>query len=96
MREKDFADFLNNEPSISSSKAVAIRMKHAKRAEQLIRTDLDTVINNDDAMYEVLEKLRQSDSPSHAHMQNAVRKYYKFRNGREFPKMKDYHSPKHP
>ena len=96
MREQDFVDFLNNDPSISSSKAVATRMKHARRAELLIGTDLDIVVNDDDAMYEALEKLKQSDSPSHAPMQNAVRKYYKFRNGKEFPKMKDYHSPKHP
>ena len=96
MREHDFATFLNGEPSISSDKAVTTRIRHARKAERIIGIDLDMVVSSDDATFEALEKLKSTDSRAHAPMQNAVRKYYKFRNGRGFPRMKDYHSPKHP
>ena len=96
MREQDFLLFLNNEPTVSSTKAVATRLRHAKRAQTLLGRDLDDVVSDDDVMYQSLKDLRKSDSQAHAPMQNAVRKYYKFRNGKEFPRMKEYHSPKHP
>ena len=96
MKEHDFADFLNREPSISSEKAVTTRIRHARNAEKIIGTDLDSVVCDDDATFDALTKLKNSDSKAHAPLQNAVRKYYKFRNGKEFPRMKNYHSQKHP
>ena len=96
MREHDFFVFLNGEPSISSEKAVTTRIRHARNAERIIGLDLDMVVCDDDATFEALTKLKNSDSKAHAPLQNAVRKYYKFQNGKEFPKIKNYHSPKHP
>ncbi len=96
MNEYDFKLFLANEPSISSHKAITTRLRHARNAQKSIGTDLDIVVSDDDTMFEALEKLKNSDSKAHAPMQNAVRKYYKFRNSKEFPRMKNYHSQKHP
>lgn len=96
MREHDFQIFLNNETSITSKKAVASRMVKAKKAEELLGKNLDDVVSDDDTMYESLQKLRPLENPAHTPMQNAVRKYYKFTHEKEFPRMKDYHSPKHP
>ena len=96
MRKQDFENFLCKEPSITSTKAVSTRVKHAKKVEAILGVSLDVTVSNDDSMYEALDQLQQSDSKAHAPMQNALRKYYKFCNGKEFPRMKNYHSPKHP
>ena len=96
MREHDFEIFLSREPSITSEKAVASRMVKARKAEEILGKDLDTVVSNDDLMYESLIELQPHEDPAHTPMQNAVRKYYKFTHGREFPRLKNYHSPKHP
>ena len=96
MREHDFQIFLNNETSITSKKAVASRMVKAKKAEELLGKNLDDVVSDDDTMYESLQKLQPLENPAHTPMKNAVRKYYKFTHEKEFPRMKDYHSPKHP
>ena len=96
MRERDFELYLGAEPTISSDKAVASRMAKARKAEVLLGESLDVVVSNDDTMYEALCSLRLQEDPAHTPMQNAVRKYYKFVHGREFPQLKDYHSPKHP
>lgn len=37
-----------------------------------------------------LETLQKHENPTHNPMQNAVRKYYKFRNGKDFPRKKDF------
>ena len=96
MREHDFEIFLSCEPSITSKKAVASRMVKARKAEEILGKDLDTVVSNDDTMYESLINLQSHEDPAHTPMQNAVRKYYKFTHKREFPRLKNYHSPKHP
>lgn len=96
MREHDFETFLSSEPSITSEKAVASRMVKARKAEEILGKDLDTVVSNDDTMYESLIELQPHEDPAHTPMQNAVRKYYKFINKREFPRLKNYHSPMHP
>lgn len=96
MREYDFEIFLSREPSITSEKAVASRMVKARKAEEILSKSLDTVVSNDDLMYESLIELQPHEDPAHTPMQNAVRKYYKFTHDREFPRLKNYHSPKHP
>ena len=96
MRERDFEIFLRHEPSITSEKAVASRIIKAKKAEKILGKDLDTVVSNDDTMYESLIELQPHEDPAHTPMQNAVRKYYKFTHKIEFPRLKNYHSAKHP
>ena len=96
MREQDFIDFLHTEPSITSTANVKIRAWRAKNAETILGASLDVIASDDDLMYEALVELRKHEDVKRGHMQNAIRKYYKFCNGKEFPKLKDYHSAKHP
>ncbi len=96
VREQQFEIFLCNERTIKSHKAVATRITKAKKAEDVLGMSLDTVVADDDTMYESLVELGKHESSAHTPMQNAVRKYYKFTHERQFPRLKDYHSPKHP
>ena len=96
MRETQFENYLRNDPSITSDKSVSSRMAKARKAEAILSMDLDEIVLNDDRMYEALLKLKKSENTAHSPMQNALRKYYKFANKHEFPRIKDYHSPKHP
>ena len=96
MNEQGFGVYLKNDPAITSSGAVAKRMREAAKAEGILGKTLDVVVNDDDVMYESLLELQKHEDPAHNPMQNAVRKYYKFKNEREFPRMRDYHSAKHP
>lgn len=96
MREQDFINFLHAEPSITSPTNIRGRVRHAKKAEAILGISLDVVVANDDLMYESLVELRRHENISRGHMQNAVRKYYKLCNGKDFPQLRDYHSVKHP
>ena len=96
MMEEAFEIYLTNDPAITSPKSVKSRMSKARKAECILKTSLDDVVSDDREMYESLEKLQQYENPKSNPMQNAVRKYYKFKNDREFPRKKDYHSTKHP
>ena len=96
MMEDAFEIFLTNDPAITSPKAVKYRMSKARKAEEILRTSLDVVVNDDDRMYEALEELQRHENPKNNPMQNAVRKYYKFKNQREFPRRRDYRNAKHP
>ena len=89
-REKQFETFLSGEPTINSDKAVASRMVKARKAETILGKSLDTVVANDDEMYDSLVALRSHENYTHSPMQNAVRKYYKFINGKEFPQLRYY------
>ena len=96
MREYDFEIFLRNEPAITSEKTIPIRMSTARKAEEILGQSFDTIVSDDDTMYESLIKLKPYENPAHAPLQNALRKYYKFINDKEFPRLRNYHSPKHP
>ena len=41
-------------------------------------------------MYWALIKLQEIDDPAHTPRQNALRKYYAFKNGKEFPRLNKY------
>lgn len=88
--EDKFYEFLLSEKTITSEKAVRSRMAKARKAEQILNTCLDDVVANDDRMFESLVLLSQNEDPAHTPMQNAVRKYYKFIKGHEFPRLKNY------
>ena len=91
-----FQLFLQHDPSIISDKAVISRIAKAQKAEQILGHSLDYIVSNDDIMFESLILLQSYENPAHNPMQNAVRKYYKFLRGKDFPRLNDYHSPKHP
>ena len=88
--EDKFYAFLLSEKTITSEKAVRSRMAKARATERLLNMELDRVVADDDLMYDSLIRLSQNEDPAHTPMQNAVRKYYKFTHGREFPRLKDY------
>ena len=90
MMEKDFEKALLNDPQITSTKSVASRMAKARKAEEILGVSLDITVSDDERMYESLLVLQQHDNPSSAPLQNALRKYYKFKNQREFPRLRDY------
>ena len=96
MNEHNFGIFLRTEPNITSPRAITKRISEGRKAENILKASLDIVVSNDDTMYEALLILRSMEDPAHGPMQNAVRKYYKFVNNKDFPRLKSYHSPKHP
>ena len=95
MKEADFRIFLLCDSSITSEKAVISRIAKARKAESILGKSLDTVVGDDDIMFESLKTLQTYEDPKHNPLQNAVRKYYKFINKKEFPRKNDYHSFKH-
>ena len=89
--ESHFRMFLSNDPKIDSDKAVASRMVKARKAEEVLGMDLEYVVASDDRMYDALVILRKNEDPAHSTMQNALRKYYIFKNRKEFPQLRYYH-----
>ena len=86
MREERFKAYLLG---CVGEKGVSSRMVKARKAERILNTSLDTVVVDDDTMYKALLQIREQDN-LRSSMQNAVRYYYRFTNGREFPQLKDY------
>ncbi|MBP3802498.1 MAG: hypothetical protein J6I76_01175 [Oribacterium sp.] len=68
--------------------AVRSRLSRANAAEELIGTSLDTAVADDEKMYEALLRIRDHDN--NGNLQNAVRLYYEYRNGRKFPRLAEY------
>lgn len=90
MLEREFEVFLYADPQIKSDKAVTSRMARARKAERILNSSLDTVAASDDLTYDSLITLKQHENPRNAPLSNALRKYYIFRNGKEFPKLRFY------
>ena len=90
MNENEFRFFLENDPKITSENAVKSRIAKLKDAEKILCHDADLIVQSDDLMYQSLQILREHEDITHSLRQNALRKYYKFRNGKEFPKLHDY------
>ena len=96
MRETDFEVYLRCDSNITSDLGVKSRIRHANEAEKILKTPLDVVVADDDRMYEALLELKKHETSVRGQMQNALRKYYTFCNGKDFPKMNRYHSLKYP
>lgn len=90
MMEKGFEAFLLADPQIKSEKAVATRMSKARKVEELLGISLDKVVASDNLTYDSLVKLKTLENPKNAPFSNALRKYYIFRNGKEFPRLNNY------
>ena len=67
---------------------VSCRLSRANTAEGWIPVDLDTAVADDEKMYKALLKIRDHDK--NGNYQNAVRLYYEYRNGRQFPRLAEY------
>ena len=89
-RESDYKAFLMQEKTITSKKAVDSRMARARKAESILGQQLDIIVADDDLMYDSLVQLKPHEDPAHTPMQNALRKYYKFVNGKEFQQLRYY------
>ena len=96
MRETAFEFYLRSDPNITSDMGIESRIRHANEAEKILKASLDVVVADDDRMYEALLELKKHETSIRGQKQNALRKYYIFCNGKEFPRMKKYHSLKHP
>jgi hypothetical protein len=88
--EKEFRIFLENDPNITSKNGVAFRLSKARKAFKLLGISLDTIVADDDLMYDSLMKLKPMENPAHNPLQNALRKYYIFKNNCEFPRLSEY------
>ena len=89
-RESEYKTFLMLEKTITSKKAVDSRLARARKAESILGCQFDTIVADDDLMYDSLMALKPHEDPAHTPMQNALRKYYKMVNGKEFPQLRYY------
>ena len=90
MDENGFRISLEADTNNLTEKGIKSRISKGKKAEEILSMDLDDVVSSDDSMLSALEKLQEHEDPTHNSMQNAVRKYYIFRNGKEFPRKKNF------
>ncbi len=90
MNERGFEKFLSNQETNLTNKAVRSRMTKARKAETVLNVSLDVIVASDDLMFDSLIILKGNENPKHNPMQNAVRKYYIFKNGKEFPQLRYY------
>lgn len=90
MDESGFRRSLETDENNLTNNGINFRISKGRKAEEILGIDLDDVVSSDSAMLSALEKLQIHEDPTHNPMQNAVRKYYIFRNGKEFPRKKDF------
>ncbi len=91
MRESNFASFLVQDSNIESKdKAVRTRISKAKKVEDTFHISLDTIVKNDEDMYQTLKRIQLEFGDKNGAIQNAVRKYYIFINNKPFPTLSQY------
>ena len=90
MNEKEFSIYLQNDKNKLTEKGIKSRITKAKKAEIILSKDLDFIVKSDKLMINALNHLQEFEDRKHNPMQNALRKYYKFINGKEFPRKKEF------
>ena len=86
MRKKEeFKLFLKRQRLI----AVDDRIKKLAKAESILLDDAYDIVSDDNEMFLALKILKKFGDHK-GNMQNALRKYYEFINGKTFPELKDY------
>lgn len=90
MEEVGFRKYLESDKNNLTNGGINTRIEKAKKAEEILGKNLDEIVSSDSVMIEALNTLQKNENPAHNPMQNALRKYYIFRNGKEFPKKKDF------
>ncbi|WP_342480256.1 hypothetical protein NST07_23505 [Paenibacillus sp. FSL L8-0340] len=86
MKETQFRVFLESLDSIKSKyDAVSSRISRANRIEKALKVDLDTVVKDDYNTYQTLLGIQAEFGDKNGAIQNALRKYYLFTHGKEFP-----------
>ena len=91
LKESDFAEYLNNDPNIKSKvKAVNSRVSKARLVERQFRILLDDIVADDKLMYQTLSRIKNEMNDINGNISNAIRKYYLFSNGKEFPPLSQW------
>lgn len=88
MNEEGYVRFLEGQGL--SQNGINTRKSMAYRVMEIIGKDLDDIVADDETMYKAIIELQKIDNPAHTPRQNALRKYYAFKNGKEFPRISDY------
>lgn len=73
-----------------SASGIATRKRWLVVAEEYLGKSVDNVVADNNEMFRALIKLQEVDDPAHTPRQNALRKYYIFKNGEEFPRLSKY------
>ena len=88
MRIEEFRRFLEDAERIESkTKAVNSRLSRANTSESILGENLDAIVSDDRRMYEALLRIQEDPREKNGNIQNALRWYYRFVNGKEFPRM---------
>ena len=90
MQEEFFMNSMEHDPKLSGEHGAQTRKSLAMKAEEILGMDLEVIVADDDLMYDSLVKLKPLENPKKNPMQNALRKYYYYRNGKEFPRLNCY------
>lgn len=86
MLETEFRAFLENEGK--GEKAVNSRISRLNKVEDLLGKSADIAVSNDENMLSALRSIEPEDFKNR-NLANALRKYYLFKNKKEFPRMAD-------
>ncbi len=91
MREQEFEDYLLQDDNIKSKvKAVRSRINKARMIERHFDTSLDTIVSDDDIMYETLVRIKAEMKDTNGNLSNSMRKYYIYSTGKAFPTLGNY------
>lgn len=91
MREQEFENYLLLDDNILSKvKAVRSRVNKARMIERHFDASLDYIVSDDKRMYESLLKIKAEMKDTNGNLSNALRKYYRFANNKEFPTLGAY------
>lgn len=88
MLENEFYKFLLEDESIKSKdKAVRSRISKARSVENMLDENLDFIVSDDNRMLKALLKINENMNNKNGAYSNALRKYYLFKNEKEFPRL---------
>ena len=86
-----FTRFLDEQSEITSKdKAVRSRVSKALKVERDLKVELDEVVKDERKTYEILLQIQTKMNEQNGVYQNAVRKYYEFKNHKKFPRLNSF------
>ena len=62
----------------------------ARLVERHFDICLDTIVSDDEKMFDTLVRIKQEMKDTNGNVSNALRKYYEFSNGKRFPTLAEY------
>lgn len=90
MQEDIYRQYLQNDYGIISEKAIKSRISRIRSIERKCMLNVDKVICDDKMMYHALVFISTCGLLRPDNYSNALRKYYKYFNKKEFPSIKVY------